>query len=69
MRHGNNIQNKICQKIKYGEFLSILADNFTERLQKDKCNDCKCMECDKFYDTKFNEDLIKRFENTYRFCN
>ena len=39
MQHGNNIQNKICQKIKYGEFLSILADNFTERLQKDKCND------------------------------
>lgn len=58
-----------------------LADNLTEELQKDKCKVCKlspwvcdgkrfkCMECDKYYYTKFNEDLIKRFENTYRFCN
>ena len=51
-----------------------LADNLTEELQKDKCKvyklspwACdgkrfKCMECDKYYYTKFNEDLIKRFK-------
>lgn len=27
------------------------------------------MKCDKSDYTKFNEDLIKRFGNTYRFCN
>ena len=63
--------------------ISTLAGRLTEGLYKDKCQDCmsspeyvmakestltfKCMECNKSYDKKFNEDLIKRFEITYRY--
>ena len=29
----------------------------------------KCFNCDSYYKKKFNKDLIKKFENTYSFCN
>ena len=35
---------------------------------KDSTLTFKCMACDKSYDKKLNEDFIKRFESTYRFC-
>lgn len=61
---------------------STLADNLTERLHKNKDRKSsleylttkdtlltfKSMECNKSYDKRFDEDLIKRFKNTYRFC-
>ena len=28
----------------------------------------KCLECNKNYAKKFDKDLIKRFANTYEFC-
>ena len=53
--------------------------------QSDKCKDCKseldymsvkdnqlifqCLECTKNYQKDFNKELIKRFANTYEFCN
>ena len=64
--------------------LSNLADNLSEGLYSDKCADCKsCLDymsvkddqlifryfkCKKNYNKNFNKDLIKRFENTYEFC-
>lgn len=64
--------------------LSTLVGRFTEGLHKDKCRDCmsnpeyvmakdsaltfKFMECNKSYDKKFNKDLIKRSQITYRYC-
>ena len=29
----------------------------------------KCFSCDSYYEKKFNKELIKKFKNTYRFCN
>ena len=59
---------------------SSLDDNLAERSHKDKCKNCKsnheymtvsngslvfkCVECNKNYKKKFDEDLAKRSENT-----
>ena len=64
--------------------LSSLVDNLSEKLYSDKCKDCKseldymsiknnqlifqCLECKKNYKKDYKE-LIKRFANTYEFCN
>ena len=65
--------------------LSNLVDNLSDRLHSDDCTDCKsylgymsikddqliyrCFDCKKNYEKDFNEELIKRFINTYEFCN
>ena len=65
--------------------LSSLANNLFEKLHSDKCRDCKselnyilfeynqlifqCFERKRNYMEDFNKELIKRFANTYRFCN
>ena len=63
---------------------SRLVDNLSEGLHNCKCINCKsCLdyistkdnqllfksiECSKSHKQHFNKDLIKRFENTYQFC-
>ena len=65
--------------------LSSLVDNLSEQLHSDKCRDCKyelnyisfeynqlifqCFKCKRNYMKGFNIELIKRFTNTYEFCN
>ena len=65
--------------------LSNLVDNLSEGLHSDKCTHCKycleyiksksdqltlkCFECKKNYKKDFNNELIKRFVNIYKFCN
>ena len=65
--------------------LSSLVDNLSEKPHSDKSKDCKseldymsvkdnqlifqCLECKKNYNKDWNKELIKRFANTYRFCN
>ena len=65
--------------------LSSLVNNLSEKLHSDKCKDCKseldymsvkdnqlilqCLECKKNYNKDYNKELIKRFSNTYQFCN
>ena len=65
--------------------LSNLVDNLSEGLHSDKCTNCKlnldymsikdnqlifkCLKCKKNYEKDFNKELIKRFANTYKFCN
>ena len=65
--------------------LSSLADNLSEELHSDKYTDCKscleytitkdeklifrCFECKKNFKKDFSKELIKRFANTYEFCN
>ena len=60
--------------------LSSLAGNLAEGLYNNKCQDYKsylehikvkdkCVECNKNHKKYFNEDLIKKFPNTYKFCN
>ena len=65
--------------------LSKLVDNLTEDIHGDKCVDCKsdlsymkvidealifrCFNCKKIYRKEINKELIKRFANTYKFCN
>ena len=65
--------------------LLSLIDNFLDGFHCDKFIDCKscldymktkddqlifrCSECKRNYQKDFNKDLIKRFGNTYEFCN
>ena len=65
--------------------LSKLVDNLSEGLHYNKCLDCescldyiktkneklipKCFNCKTYYEKYFNKELIKRFANTYEFCN
>ena len=64
--------------------LSKLVDNLTDSIHNDKCVKCKsnlcfvramnetllfkCIDCEKEYEKGFNEELLKRFSNTYEFC-
>ena len=65
--------------------LSKLVDNISEGLQNNQCLNCescldyiktkneklilKCFNCKQYYEKDFNKELIKRFANTYEFCN
>ena len=65
--------------------LSNLVSNLSEGLHNDGCIDCKscldymttkdeqlifsCFSSKRNYEKNFNKDLIKRFANTYEFCN
>ena len=65
--------------------LSKLVDNLSEGIHNNKCVDCnscldyvktkneklllKCFNSNAYYKKKFNKDLIKKFKNTYSFCN
>ena len=65
--------------------LSELVDNLSEGLHNNKCVNCKscldymrtkneklivkCFNCKQNYEKDFNKELIKRFANTYEFCN
>ena len=65
--------------------LSKLVDNLSEGIRNNKCVNCnscldyikiknaqlllKCFNCNNYYKKKFNKDLIKKFKNTYSFCN
>ena len=65
--------------------LSKLVDNLTDNIHNDKCIKCKsnlcfvramneklifkCIDCEKEYEKEFNKELLKRFANTYKFCN
>ena len=65
--------------------LSKLVDNLSEGLHNNRCVDCKscldymktkddklifrCFSCKKNYEIDFNKEFIKRFTNTYKFCN
>ena len=39
------------------------------RITKNEKLPLKCFNCDSYYKNKFNKDLIKKFKNTYSFCN
>ena len=65
--------------------LSKRVDNLSEGLHNNRCVDCescldyiktknekfilKCFNCNQYYEKDFNKELIKRFANTYEFCN
>ena len=65
--------------------LSKLVDNLSEGLHNNRSVDCKscldymitkdeklifrCFTCKRNYEKDFNKELIKRFANTYNFCN
>ena len=69
----------------YENCLSSLVDNLTEVIHKITCQDCdyflgyesvkdnlikyKCLSCNKNYSNKINEELKKRFKNTFEFSN
>ena len=69
------IHNKKCVNCKSNldyvrittERPSALARNSSER--KNEKLLLKCFSCDSYYEKKFNKELIKKFKNTYSFCN
>ena len=64
--------------------LCKLVDNISEGIHNNKCVGCNscldyikiknekllltCFNCNNYYKKKFNKDLIKKFKNTYSFC-
>ena len=64
--------------------MSKLVDNLTDNIHNDKYIKCKsnlcfvraineklifkCIDCEKEYEKEFNNELIERFANTYKFC-
>ena len=61
--------------------LSKFVDNLSEGIHNNKCVDCNsCLDyikikneklllkCFNYFKKKFNQDLIKKFKNTYSFC-
>ena len=64
---------------------SNLVDNLVEGIDEIKCKDCgffleyesvkddlikyKCLSCNKYYSNKFDEELKKKFKNTFKFSN
>ena len=64
--------------------LSKLVDNLSEEFHNNKCLNCescldyiktkneklilKCFNCKQYYEKDFNKELIKKFGNTYEFC-
>ena len=69
----------------YASSSSNLVDNLTEGIHKIKCKNCdcfieyesvkgnlikyKCLSCNKNYSNKIDEELKKRFKNTFKFFN
>ena len=65
--------------------LSKLVDNLSEEIHNNKCLNCescldyiktknkklilKCFNCRQYYEKDFNKEIIKKFANTYEFCN
>ena len=65
--------------------LSKIVDNLSEGIHNNKCANCescldyvkyknenfilKCFNCKTYYEKDFNKELIKKFKNTYSFCN
>ena len=65
--------------------LSKLVDNLSEGIHNNKCANCescldyvktkneklllKCFNCKTYYEKDFKKELIKKFKNTYSFCN
>ena len=63
----------------------ISLSNFTEKLHNGKCEHCKCyleyvntkngllifkcVDCNRNFEQKFVENLMKQFAYAYRFCN
>ena len=48
------------------------APNALARSSSERKNEkllLKCFSCDSYYEKKFNKELIKKFKNTYSFCN
>ena len=41
----------------------------TLKLKKNEKLLLKCFNCNIYYKKKFNKDLMKKFKNTYSFCN
>ena len=64
--------------------VSKLVDNLRDNIHNDKCVKCKsnlcfvraineklifkCIDCEKEYEKEFNNELVERFANTYKFC-
>ena len=62
-------------RIKHGKVNTILCTNkkycksYLKYIKtKDKLLIFKCLKCNKSHKKYFNKDLVKRFANTYKFC-
>ena len=63
------IHNNKCSDCKSNlDYIKITAKPSSLELKNEKLL-LKCFNCNSYYKKKFNKDLIKKFKNTYSFCN
>ena len=71
------IRDGICHSIhRYAKannkYMKNYNNNEESRGSSERKNEellLKCFSCDSYYEKKFNKELIKKFKNTYSFCN
>ena len=64
------IHNKKCVDCKSNlDYVRITTAKTSSLERKNEKLLLKCFNCDSYYKKKFNKDLIKKFKNTYSFCN
>ena len=62
------LHNDKCTDCKYCLDYMTIKDNQENCIQQ-SCTQLICFECKNNYEKEFNKELIKRFKNTYEFCN
>ena len=64
---------EITYKIKFIDSFRFISSSLSKldygRITKNKKLLLKCFNCNIYYKNKFNNDLMKKFKNTYSFCN
>ena len=72
-RKTENRNLEITYKIKFIDSFRFISSSLSKldygRITKNKKLLLKCFNCNIYYKNKFNNDLMKKFKNTYSFCN
>ena len=64
------IHNNKCVDCKSNlDYVRINTARPSSLERKDEKLLLKCFNCNNYYEKKFNKELIKKFKNTYSFCN
>ena len=65
----SKLVDNLSEGIHYNKCVNCKSNLDYVRITKNEKLLLKCFNCDIYYKKKFNKDLIKKFKNTYSFCN